>query len=79
MPSRVAHHKQSSRESRRLQPVAAWLVDHGPLLVVLAAIVLAALVRIRLSDMPLERDEGEYAYAGQLILKGIPPTSKPTT
>jgi hypothetical protein len=23
--------------------------------------------------MPLERDEGEYAYAGQLILQGIPP------
>ena len=23
--------------------------------------------------MPLERDEGEYAYAGQLVLQGIPP------
>lgn len=23
--------------------------------------------------MPLERDEGEYAYAGQLLLEGIPP------
>jgi hypothetical protein len=23
--------------------------------------------------MPLERDEGEYAYAGQLILRGVPP------
>ena len=23
--------------------------------------------------MPLERDEGEYAYLGQLILKGIMP------
>jgi len=23
--------------------------------------------------MPLERDEGEYAYAGQLILEGVPP------
>ena len=23
--------------------------------------------------MPLERDEGEYAYAGQLILQDIPP------
>jgi Dolichyl-phosphate-mannose-protein mannosyltransferase len=23
--------------------------------------------------MPLERDEGEYAYAGQLLLQGIPP------
>jgi len=32
-----------------------------------------ALIRLRLRDMPLERDEGEYAYAGQLILQGIPP------
>src|SRR5260370_16149473 len=23
--------------------------------------------------MPLERDEGEYAYAGQLMLHGVPP------
>jgi len=30
-------------------------------------------VRVRLGDMPLERDEGEYAYAGQLILQGVPP------
>ena len=30
-------------------------------------------VRIRLLGIPLERDEGEYAYAGQLILQGIPP------
>ena len=32
-----------------------------------------AMIRLRLRDMPLERDEGEYAYAGQLILQGIPP------
>src|SRR3954447_20963536 len=30
-------------------------------------------IRFRLLDMPLERDEGEYAYAGQLMLQGIPP------
>lgn len=30
-------------------------------------------IRWRLRDIPLERDEGEYAYAGQLILQGIPP------
>jgi len=30
-------------------------------------------VRIRLLEFPLERDEGEYAYMGQLILQGIPP------
>jgi hypothetical protein len=31
------------------------------------------LIRIRLLAIPLERDEGEYAYAGQLMLRGIPP------
>jgi 4-amino-4-deoxy-L-arabinose transferase-like glycosyltransferase len=36
-------------------------------------ILLIAGIRFRLRDMPLERDEGEYAYAGQLILQGIPP------
>ncbi len=30
-------------------------------------------IRLRLAGAPLERDEGEYAYAGQLILHGIPP------
>ena len=30
-------------------------------------------VRWHLREMPLERDEGEYAYAGQLLLQGIPP------
>jgi hypothetical protein len=29
--------------------------------------------RIRLLNVPLERDEGEYAYMGQLMLQGIPP------
>jgi Dolichyl-phosphate-mannose-protein mannosyltransferase len=36
-------------------------------------IVLFAAIRYRLREMPLERDEGEYAYAGQLILQGVPP------
>ena len=29
--------------------------------------------RIRLLNLPLERDEGEYAYIGQLMLQGIAP------
>jgi hypothetical protein len=37
------------------------------------AILFSVGVRVRLGDMPLERDEGEYAYAGQLILQGVPP------
>ena len=36
-------------------------------------ILFVVVVRVRLREMPLERDEGEYAYAGQLILQGIPP------
>src|SRR5258706_2337557 len=31
------------------------------------------LIRVRLLDTPLDRDEGEYAYAGQLIRQGVPP------
>jgi hypothetical protein len=39
------------------------------------ALVVAAtaLLRIHLLQTPLERDEGEYAYVGQLMLQGIPP------
>lgn len=39
----------------------------------LAVIAIFATIRFRLRDVPLERDQGEYAYAGQLILQGIPP------
>jgi len=42
--------------------------------VVLCCILLfVAVVRFRLCEMPLERDEGEYAYGGQLLLQGVPP------
>ena len=39
----------------------------------LLAVAFFAFVRVRLRNMPLERDEGEYAYMGQLMLQGIPP------
>src|SRR6266850_2624725 len=39
----------------------------------IAVLVIVAAARLCLLDFPLERDEGEYAYAGQLILQGIPP------
>ena len=38
-------------------------------------ILFVVVVRVRLLDVPLERDEGEYAYMGQLLLQGIPPYS----
>jgi len=39
----------------------------------IALFAIALGIRLRLLSMPLERDEGEYAYAGQLMLQGIPP------
>jgi len=39
---------------------------------VACVILLFAFIRIRLQDFPLERDEGEYAYMGQLMLQGSP-------
>jgi len=47
--------------------------DRVVLAVVGLVLLVVLCVRIRLLDVPLERDEGEYAYAGQLILRGIPP------
>jgi 4-amino-4-deoxy-L-arabinose transferase-like glycosyltransferase len=55
-----------SRDQERVLPIAWWLVAAGVFGVVVA-------IRIRLLGVPLERDEGEYAYAGQLILQGVPP------
>lgn len=39
------------------------------------ALILAgtASVRFRLLDVPFDRDEGEYAHIGTLLLHGVPP------
>ena len=44
----------------------AWLA-------VAAVVAASATIRLRLLDVPLDRDEGEYAYFGQLLLDGVPP------
>ena len=54
--------RQSQQANLR---VAAW----GLLLVVFLTMV----IRYGLIEVPFERDEGEYAYGGQLILQGILP------
>jgi len=46
------------------------------LIFLLCIIVSTIIFRVRLLDVPLERDEGEYAYMGQLILDGTPPYSE---
>jgi Dolichyl-phosphate-mannose-protein mannosyltransferase len=60
-------HKRTS-EPRQLQHPRAW--SYGLLLLV---ILFFGFIRLRFLSFPLERDEGEYAYAGQLILHGIAP------
>jgi 4-amino-4-deoxy-L-arabinose transferase-like glycosyltransferase len=59
-------------KSRLTQPETNW-VRWGCLGTLLLVIVFFAFLRLRLRNMPLERDEGEFAYVGQLILQGIPP------
>lgn len=60
-PLEVSSHKAGA--------VRRW----GAYVALLLVIAGTMTVRLRLLAMPLERDEGEYAYAGQLILRGIPP------
>ena len=54
---------------RSLPGLPSWLTA----VILLLVSVAAALIRLRLADVPLERDEGEYAYAGALMLDGVPP------
>jgi 4-amino-4-deoxy-L-arabinose transferase-like glycosyltransferase len=59
---------------KRGTATASWLrTDRWYWVALVVTLLFVALVRVRLLDIPLERDEGEYAYAGQLILSGIPP------
>jgi len=52
---------------------ADFITEHDAKIALGFIIVLVLFVRVRLREMPLERDEGEYAYAGQLLLQGVPP------
>ena len=66
--SKREHHVREHQQAARHKLSRYWCY------LLLALIVLSfALIRVRLLNLPLERDEGEYAYAGQLILQGIPP------
>lgn len=60
--------KPSDKKEFQQRGIGYW--SWWILLLVIAA---TGVIRIRLLDAPLERDEGEYAYAGQLILQGVPP------
>lgn len=58
--------RKNKSNSRKTEIVATTIL-------LLLSLAVVMYVRIRLLGMPFERDEGEYAYTGQLILKGFPP------
>jgi Dolichyl-phosphate-mannose-protein mannosyltransferase len=62
----AAFNKASSPWLQKVLRHRAWIL-------VGLTILFVVVVRVRLREMPLERDEGEYAYVGQLMLHGVPP------
>ena len=65
---------QSKKKVEAKSSFSAFSGNNNFYLIVIAIIVGAvSIIRWRFIEMPLERDEGEYAYFGHLILKGITP------
>lgn len=62
----VKNDRALNRGGYAKEPLWIWWV-------VIAIVLLSGAMRYGLLDIPLERDEGEYAYAGQLILQGFLP------
>jgi hypothetical protein len=73
MPFRACPTKVSASSLRKACDLRTVRRPLRPVVVLLLAILGTSAIRLRLLSMPLERDEGEYAYAGQLILEGHPP------
>lgn len=61
------------KHSPPIRPLSEKLTPYLCFGLLLLALLFSALIRYRFANLPLERDEGEYAYAGQLMLQGIPP------
>jgi hypothetical protein len=68
----ITHHtkpvKHTDTSTIKIPYIRRW-----PWIAIAIIIVFAAIIRIRLLQIPLQRDEGEFAYMGQLMLQGIPP------
>ena len=81
MTARRKHAGRTSRDRHRTRHEVVptqWpapLARYAPIVFIVLVLAFTTFVRLRVADVPLERDEGEYAYAGQLILQGIPPYS----
>lgn len=65
--------RASAKVRKSAKPAASQTSSYWRYALVFLILLLFAGIRYRLRDFPLERDEGEYAYMGQLMLQGIPP------
>ncbi len=76
VPPRDSHHRidaVTESDSTGSQQNRAGALRVGLWILLAATIAVTIFVRVRFIELPLERDEGEYAYAGQLLLQGIAP------
>lgn len=75
MASRFPHLPQAARHTNMKfnNAESAKLVTYLQYILLALVLAVVAYIRIRLLQAPLERDEGEYAYMGQLLLNGAPP------
>ena len=65
---RTKARKDSALQQPSISPKIPWTY-----LLMGLVLLLVCFIRLRLLATPLERDEGEYAYMGQLLLQGILP------
>lgn len=56
-------------QKKNATPAASW-IGKVPRYLTMGVIILFLFIRIGFRDIPIERDEGSYAYMGQLLLKG---------
>jgi hypothetical protein len=72
--SPVTASSQSRKKTESSSAFSAFAGNNNFYLVAITIVVAAvSMIRWRFVEMPLERDEGEYAYFGHLILNGITP------
>lgn len=66
-------HRKGKKQIKGKERKSGIIPRYWSEIVIIITILAIAIIRYRLLGVPLERDEGEYAYMGQLILQGIPP------
>jgi hypothetical protein len=69
----MTKHRKRKKQVEKIEYEPGIIQRYWAEITILIVIVTIAIIRYRLISVPLERDEGEYAYMGQLLLQGILP------